>query len=98
MTHFSKITKELLVSNRCGIHLRVGNMLSQKAKEFVSDIRIRKGTFTADCRSVLDVLSLGAFQGDVVVVETVGEDAEQALEAITALFNAGFYEDEPETS
>lgn len=96
MTHFPKITKELLVSNRCGIHLRVGNILAQKAKEFISDIRIRKGTYTADCRSVLDVLSLGAFQGDMVVVETVGEDAEQASEAIIALFDARFYEEETE--
>ncbi|MDR0871030.1 MAG: HPr family phosphocarrier protein [Planctomycetaceae bacterium] len=94
MTHFPKITRELLVSNRCGIHLRVGNMLAQKAKEFSSDIRIRKGTYAADCRSVLDILSLGAFQGDAVVIETVGEDAQQAAEAIAELFNARFYEDE----
>jgi phosphotransferase system HPr (HPr) family protein len=93
MTTFPKITKELLVSNQCGVHLRVGNLLATKAKEFTSDIRIRKGDYSADCSSVLDLLSLGAFQGDAVVLEVVGEDAEQAAEAIAALFTAKFHED-----
>ncbi len=88
------LTKELLVSNRCGVHLRVAGMLAQKAKEFTAEVRIRKESYTADCRSVLDLLSMGAFQGDAVVVETVGPDAREALDAITALFQARFFEDE----
>jgi phosphotransferase system HPr (HPr) family protein len=94
MTREQKLIKELLISNRCGVHLRVGSMLAQKAKEFTSDIRLRKGSYVADCRSVLDLLSLGAFQGDAVVLEVVGSDAEAALNAIASLFNARFFEDE----
>ena len=89
------LKKEVLVSNRCGVHLRVGSMLAQKAKEFDSQIQLRKGSYVADCRSVLDLLSLGAFQGDAIEIEVDGDDAEAALGAIVALFNARFYEDEP---
>jgi phosphotransferase system HPr (HPr) family protein len=96
MTREQKLIKELLISNRCGVHLRVGSMLAQKAKEFTSEIRLRKGSYVADCRSVLDLLSLGAFQGDAVVLEVVGADAEAALNAIASLFNARFFEDEVE--
>lgn len=91
-----KLTKELLVSNRCGVHLRVAAMLAKKAREFQSEIKIRKEGYPADCRSVLDLLTLGAFQGDAVVVEVDGSDAEEALNAIVSLFTARFHEDEVE--
>ncbi len=87
-------TKELLVLNRCGVHLRVAGMLAEKAKEFAAKLYIRKGSYSADCRSVLDLLSLGAFQGDTLVVEADGPDADLALNAIASLFQARFFEDE----
>ena len=88
------LTKELQVTNRAGLHARVGMMLAKKAKEFSSRIQLRKGSYIADCRSVLDILSLGAFQGDVIHLEVTGDDADAVLEAFTALFDAGFFEDE----
>lgn len=94
MGAIKKLTKELLVSNRCGVHLRVSVMIAQKAKEFQSELKIWKGSYAADCRSVLDLLTLGAFQGDPVVLEANGEDAEEALNAVVALFNARFFEDD----
>ena len=90
----STLTKELHVTNRAGVHARVGTMLAKKAKEFTSSIQLRKGSYVADCRSVLDLLSLGAFQGDVVHLEITGDDAVAALEAFTTLFDARFFEDE----
>ncbi len=90
------LIKDLLVRNRAGVHARVGVLLAKKAKEFTSDIRLKKGSYIADCRSVLDLLSLGAFQGDTLQLEVVGEDAAPATEAITALFDARFFEDDVE--
>ncbi len=90
-------SKKLLVSNRCGVHLRVAGMLAEKAKEFESELFLRKGTYAADCRSVLDLLSLGAFQGDSVVVEACGIDADAAIDAITLLFPARLFADDPTT-
>lgn len=90
----SMLKKEMVVNNRCGIHARVGLLLSQKAKEFTSEISLRKGKVVADCRSVLELLSLGAGIGDAVLVEINGIDAEAALNAIQELFDARFYEDD----
>ncbi len=92
----SKLTKELLVSNRCGIHARVGRLISLAAREFTAEMHLRKGSYLADCRSVLDLLSLGAFQGDAVTLEIDGKDAEEAMNAIVKLFNDRFNEDELE--
>ena len=92
----TKLTRELQVTNRAGVHARVATMLAKKAKEFTSDIRLRKGSYVADCRSVLDLLSLGAFKGEVLHLEVAGDDDSAAMDAIAALFDARFFEDEVE--
>ncbi|MDR1483413.1 MAG: HPr family phosphocarrier protein [Planctomycetaceae bacterium] len=89
----NNIKKMLTVSNSCGVHARVATMLAKKAAEFVSDIKLLKGSYAADCRSVLDLLALGAFKGDRLELVVEGEDANAAVEAITVIFDAGFYEE-----
>jgi phosphotransferase system HPr (HPr) family protein len=88
------LKKELVVQNRSGIHARVGTMIAQRCKEFVSEVVLRNGNAVADCRSVLDLLSLGASNGTTVVLEVVGEDAEAVVNMVTALFEARFNEDD----
>ena len=90
------LTKELVVQNRSGIHARVSTMIAQRCKEFASEVRLRNGStgMTADCRSVLDILSLGAANGTTVYLEATGDDATEAVKVITALFEARFNEDE----
>ena len=69
-------------------------MIALRCKDFVSDIRLRNGSTVADCRSVLDLLALGACKGTSVHLEATGEDAATVLDVITAMFNARFNEDE----
>jgi len=88
------LKKELVVQNRSGIHARVSTMIAQRCKEFVSEVFLRKGNTVADCRSVLDLLSLGASNGTTVVLEAIGEDAEEVLKMMTAMFENRFNEDE----
>ena len=88
------LTKELVVQNRSGIHARVSTMIAQRCKQFSSEVRLRNGSAVADCRSVLDLLSLGAANGTTVHLEVTGEDAAEAVKVITALFETRFNEDE----
>jgi len=88
------LKKELVVQNRSGIHARVSTMIALRCKEFVSDIRLRHGKAMADCRSVLDLLSLGASNGTILHLEVTGDDAAEAVNAISALFEARFNEDD----
>jgi len=88
------LTKELVVQNRSGIHARVSTMIAQRCKGFASEIRLRNGKAAADCRSVLDLLSLGAANGTTLHLEVTGEDAEEAVKLVTALFEARFNEDD----
>ena len=88
------LTKELVVQNRSGIHARVSTMIAQRCRGFTSEIRLRNGSTVADCRSVLDLLSLGAGNGTTLRLEANGEDAAEVVNAMTALFDIRFNEDE----
>ena len=92
------LTKELVVLNRSGIHARVSTMIAQRCRGFASEVRLRHGNAVADCRSVLDLLSLGASNGTTLLLEAVGEDAAEVIEAISALFAIRFNEDEESTA
>ena len=89
-----KCARELVVLNRSGLHARVSVMIAQRCKDFVSDVRLYKGRVVADCRSVLDILSLGASIGTKLRLEAVGEDAEDIVNLISDMFEARFNEDE----
>ena len=93
-----KQTKELVVLNRSGIHARVSTMIAQRCRGFVSEVRLRNGNAVADCRSVLDLLSLGASNGTTLLLEAIGEDSSEVIEAISALFAVRFNEDEESTA
>ena len=69
-------------------------MIAQRCRDFVSVVRLRNGSAVADCRSVLDLLSLGASNGTTVHLEATGEDAAEVINAIVAMFDARFNEDE----
>lgn len=79
--------------NQAGIHTRVSTMLYKEAKRFSSTVRFYKGAVSADARSVIEMLSLGAAQGETLRLEVEGDDAQDALDAVVALFGARFHEE-----
>ena len=86
---------DIEVTNRAGIHTRVALMIFKKMEGFSSSASLtnKKTGQTANCRSVLDLLSLGAACGDEVTLATTGPDAETLQQEVLTLFEANFYED-----
>lgn len=67
------------------------------ANQFTSDIMVRKGgdePENADGKSVMQMIILAATQGTPLTVEATGDDAEQAVEALAALFTNCFGEEQ----
>ncbi len=65
------------------------------ARRFEANISIVKGSLTVDAKSTpLQLLGLGAFQGDQVLLEANGQDAEQAVETLANLFDSHFQVEE----
>lgn len=83
MEHMTERT--ITVGSTSGLHARPAAIFVQQAKGFKSDISLVKNDKTANGKSILSVLTLGAEQGDEVVLKVQGEDAGPALEQLSSL-------------
>jgi phosphocarrier protein HPr len=86
------ITVQLI--NKVGLHARPAGALVRVAKQFRSDIKVTHGAKTANAKSILSVLSLGAEGGATIALEATGDDADLALAALKALMDNRFGEPE----
>ncbi|QCO06722.1 phosphoenolpyruvate--protein phosphotransferase [Azospirillum argentinense] len=76
-----------------GLHARPATALVEVAKRFRAEVAVRHGGATANAKSLISLLRLGASGGQPLTVTASGEDAAAALQAIRAAFAAGL--DEP---
>ena len=85
--------QNLTLINPLGLHARAAAKLVDVAKHYQADIKIGlTGAQPVDAKSIMALLMLGAPVESEVVVQTEGDDAIEALDAIAELINAGFYE------
>ncbi len=75
--------------NPNGLHARPAAVLAQQAKLFSSAIHLWRGTASANAKSVVSVMGLSSRQGDRIVVEASGPDAEQAIAALAKTLRDG---------
>ncbi|MFZ9828384.1 MAG: HPr family phosphocarrier protein [Candidatus Limnocylindrus sp.] len=73
-----------LVPDGVGLHARPAALFVQKAAGFAAAIRVTCGDRTADGKSILGVLQLGAAAGSMVTIQAEGGDAEEAAEQLAA--------------
>src|SRR5437660_12795216 len=84
----------LVITNRVGLHARPARLLVQTAAQFQSQIQLQHGDKTANAKSIVGVLKLGAVMGDMLVLRAEGQDAQEALDALTNLALRKFDEQE----
>jgi phosphocarrier protein HPr len=77
--------RTVTLASTSGLHARPAAIFVQKAKAFQSQITLSKDGKTANGKSILSVLTLGAEQGEQVVLQANGDDAALALERLAAL-------------
>jgi phosphocarrier protein HPr len=87
-----KITKEFTVENESGLHARPSASFVKQTSKFKSSIEVFKGDETVDGKSILGLMCLAAGKGSKLKIVADGVDAEDAIYAISALFNSKFGE------
>src|SRR5439155_10851002 len=89
--------KTLTIGNKLGLHARAAAKLVQAAVKFKSEVKIARidsGQATeVNAKSIMGVLMLAAAKGTTVRIAAEGEDAEQAVGALTQLIQAKFGEE-----
>jgi phosphocarrier protein HPr len=77
----------VMVNSECGLHARPASILVSTALKFSSSILIKKNDKTANCKSILSILSIGASNGDELEIVIDGPDETDAFNTIKDLFD-----------
>jgi len=88
------VETSVVITNRVGLHARPARLLVQAAAQFRSQIQLQHGDKTANAKSIIAVLKLGAILGDTLVIRAEGEDAEEAMHTLVELVHRKFDEEE----
>jgi phosphocarrier protein len=87
------VERQIIVTNKLGIHARPAARIVQTANQYKSDIRLITATDQADAKSILNVLMLCALVDTPVTIRATGADEKEAVEAVAALFADKFGEE-----
>ncbi len=85
--------REVTILNSQGMHARPAMQIVETSNRFASDIGIRKGGHRVNAKSIMEVMTLEAVKGTLLVLEAQGEDADEALEALARIVQEKFNED-----
>ena len=88
-----ELKRELVVTNKLGVHARPAAMFVKIANRFQSDIFVEKDGETVNGKSIMGLMMLAAGPGSKLIVKAIGADALQALNEIEALLKRKFDED-----
>jgi len=83
---------EITIINKLGLHARASAKLTKLASSFACDVFMSKGERRVNAKSIMGVMMLAAGVGSVVVLETEGEQEQEALSALVELINDKFGE------
>ncbi len=79
-------SKSFIVKNKFGIHARPARLLVETASKYKSDIYISKNGEEINAKSIMGILMLEAGKGAELVLRIVGEDENEALQEMEAIF------------
>ena len=85
-------TRQIKIVNRKGLHARASAKLAELALKLPAKVTVSFEGETADARSIMDLLCLGAGIGNTVSLSADGDQANAALDQVEALFQDGFGE------
>ena len=86
------------IVDAAGMHARPASLISEKAAGFPqTEIRIRNKKRTANAKSMASLLSMGAVQGDVVVISADGDEAQQAVQILAEMIGRGLDDEDGQT-
>ncbi|MCX6556594.1 MAG: HPr family phosphocarrier protein [Candidatus Aminicenantes bacterium] len=87
------IEKTQVIINKLGLHARAAAKLSHLANMFNANIYLIYNEDKVNAKSLLGILTLAASVGNEIILQASGDDEQQAITAISELFNRKFDEE-----
>lgn len=88
------IHKDIEIINKLGLHARASAKFTQLAAKFKSEVWLTRNKQRINAKSIMGVMMLAAGQGARLEMEVNGEDEQACVEALIALINNRFDEEE----
>ena len=82
------------ITNKKGLHARASAKFVQAVETFDADITVTRGSETVGGTSIMGLMMLAAGPGTSITIRASGKDAIEAMNAICALVNSRFGEDD----
>ena len=87
-------TREITIINKLGLHARASAKLTQLASSFPCEVWLERNGRRVNAKSIMGVMMLAAARGSTITIDTQGERADDALQAIQELVADRFGEGE----
>ena len=86
-------SKKVIIKNKLGLHARPAALFVQLANKFQAEIFLSKNGMEVNGKSIMSVMMLAVESGSEIIIRAVGEDAVNAVKALTELVESGFDEE-----
>ena len=87
------VTRTVTITNKRGLHARAAAKFVMIAEQFGASVDVVRGEEPpVSARSIMGLMMLGAGKGCELELRAEGWDAKEALDALTAVVEAGFDE------
>ena len=80
-----KLTKELTLKNKYGMHVRPAGLVAKVASRFNADVEVEKDGYVVSGKSIMALMTLEAVCGTTLRVSAVGPQAREVLDELEAL-------------
>jgi phosphocarrier protein HPr len=87
------ISKELLITNKRGLHARASAKFVQTVERFSAEVWVTRSGETVGGTSIMGLMMLSAGPGATITVSAIGPEAQAAIDAITNLVESKFNEE-----
>ena len=85
-----KLTKELTLKNKYGMHVRPAGLVAEIASRYNSDVEVEKDGNVVSGKSIMALMTLEAVCGTTLKVTASGPQAKEVLEELEALVSRKF--------
>lgn len=85
-----KITREMTLQNRYGMHVRPAGLFAKTASKYDAEIEVEKDGNVVSGKSIMALMTLEAVCGSVLKISASGPQAEAALDDLAALVQRKF--------
>jgi phosphocarrier protein len=88
------LVRDILICNKKGLHARASAKFVQTVERFDANVKVTRAGETVGGTSIMGLMMLSAGPGSTITVECSGKEAAEVMDAIAALIEGRFNEED----